>query len=382
MSRKYLATALALVVVASISAPLSIAAQTDVLARDGNRAIHDHLGSVLLEEALTLVELGASGPAVAGIENRRPDSWMLQDPDRGRLLNRLRNLDTEGQSTRVELESRGVVFSGVEIHVLGFLPEGAYADPASVDPRPYLRALDALERRAGPSGLAYSPVPPSRAFAVSRPPTGTTASPPTGGSGSRSSWLMFAVVTTAGAAVVVAEVARRSRRRRRHLERLVVAAELAFVDELTGVGNRRRLDVDLGPGPAECSGPVGFVMIDVDNFKDYNDDHGHSAGDEMLRQVARTISTSVRPGDTVYRYGGEEFCVLLPGAGDAEAERVAERIRTEVELRSGITVSLGVAVSAGPTEVHRSLADRADGALYAAKRNGRNRVVAAGRPAG
>lgn len=156
------------------------------------------------------------------------------------------------------------------------------------------------------------------------------------------------------------------------------ATELAETEPLTGLKNRRRLARDLAGLDGMAS--VAYVMIDVDHFKTFNDTNGHAAGDEALRQVARALERSVRPGDLVYRYGGEEFCVLLPEATPDEAIGVAERIRAEVEATpipggehqpSGlVTVSAGVACS-GPPE---SLVERADAALYAAKASGRNQV--------
>ncbi|MEL7206800.1 MAG: diguanylate cyclase [Actinomycetota bacterium] len=156
------------------------------------------------------------------------------------------------------------------------------------------------------------------------------------------------------------------------------ATELAETEPLTGLKNRRRLANDLAE--LHDAAAVAYVMVDVDHFKNFNDTNGHAAGDEALRRVARALERSVRPDDRVYRYGGEEFCVLLPQATTDEAIGVAERIRAEVEATdipggehqpSGrVTVSVGVAW-AGPTE---SLAERADAALYAAKAGGRNQV--------
>ena len=105
---------------------------------------------------------------------------------------------------------------------------------------------------------------------------------------------------------------------------------LAMVDGLTSLGNRRRLDGDLETTLADSDrhgGPVAFAMIDVDHFKNYNDTHGHAAGDAALRTVAQVIASCVRSGDVVYRYGGEEFSVLLPGTTTQEALAVTERIR-------------------------------------------------------
>lgn len=163
-------------------------------------------------------------------------------------------------------------------------------------------------------------------------------------------------------------------------------AALALTDPLTGLGNRRRLDRDLADACAPGRGaPVGFVMIDVDHFKHYNDTHGHPAGDALLREVSAQVAACVRREEVVYRFGGEELCVLLPGASDADAAEVAERVRSAIashDFRGGdrqpggrLTVSVGVARRSSP-DAGTLLAD-ADAALYRAKREGRNRVVAA-----
>lgn len=163
---------------------------------------------------------------------------------------------------------------------------------------------------------------------------------------------------------------------------------LAMVDGLTSLGNRRRLDGDLETTLAAAVAndtPVAFAMIDVDHFKQFNDTHGHEAGDVALQTVARVIENNVRATDVVYRYGGEEFSVLLPTATVAEAREAGERIRSAVEhaeITGGetqpggrLTVSVGIStLEAGPAE---SLKTRADGALYRAKAMGRNCSVLA-----
>lgn len=156
------------------------------------------------------------------------------------------------------------------------------------------------------------------------------------------------------------------------------AAALADIEPLTGLNNRRCLDRDLAAIAEDEQ--MSYVMIDVDHFKNFNDVNGHSAGDEALRLVAGALEASVRADDRVYRYGGEEFCILLPKATAEEALTVAERARAAVEATdipggenqpSGrVTISVGVA-SAGPAA---ELVERADAALFQAKRTGRNQV--------
>ncbi|MEO0495312.1 MAG: GGDEF domain-containing protein [Actinomycetota bacterium] len=162
--------------------------------------------------------------------------------------------------------------------------------------------------------------------------------------------------------------------------------KLAMVDGLTSLGNRRRLDGDLETTLASAvagDAPLGFAMVDVDHFKTYNDTHGHTAGDEVLRKVAATIARCVRDSDVVYRYGGEEFSILFPGATAEEAAQVAERVRATVEAEhfpgeerqpgGSLTISVGVATLAtGPAD---DIRERADQALYQAKHGGRNRVA-------
>lgn len=164
--------------------------------------------------------------------------------------------------------------------------------------------------------------------------------------------------------------------------------EVSRTDHLTGVLNRRSLDSKLvseWERMAREGKPVSFLLIDIDNFKLYNDTYGHQAGDECLQRVAKAIDTAVyHPGDIVARYGGEEFCVLLPGTGEAGAFSVAERIRADIEeLREPhratvlgvVTVSIGgcsriAGADADPAEIVRS----ADAKLYEAKDDGRNCV--------
>ena len=162
--------------------------------------------------------------------------------------------------------------------------------------------------------------------------------------------------------------------RRRKNSALVDAATK---DSLTGLFNRRRLDEDIHGYIESSERHVAALMIDVDHFKTFNDVHGHAAGDHVLRGVGTVLSASVRTDDVVYRYGGEEFCVLLPRATPAEAITIAERIRAATSAMpavgaSAVTVSVGGAI--GHAQQVRQTLERADQALYRAKRDGRNRV--------
>ncbi len=159
--------------------------------------------------------------------------------------------------------------------------------------------------------------------------------------------------------------------------------DLSRQDPLTGLANRRRLDTALAL-EAERSRRYGshlsVVMIDIDHFKSVNDSFGHVVGDKVLQSVAQIAQRSLRVTDLAGRYGGEEFLVILPNTAAHDARVMAERLRTEIEgapfdfRPEPITASLGVAAwQAGDDTV--SLINRADGALYEAKRAGRNRVA-------
>jgi diguanylate cyclase (GGDEF)-like protein len=169
--------------------------------------------------------------------------------------------------------------------------------------------------------------------------------------------------------------------------RIYAALEsLAVIDELTGLHSRRYLfDIVRRSRPETAVEGTSFLMIDVDHFKQVNDQFGHSAGDRVLRRVAELLVTATRESDVVARVGGEEFAVLLPHTEEETATDVAERIRASIALHTQdpqVTVSVGVASLQGallvegsdPQERAAALMERADVALYRAKRAGRNRV--------
>ncbi|MDY0021185.1 diguanylate cyclase [Arenimonas caeni] len=157
-------------------------------------------------------------------------------------------------------------------------------------------------------------------------------------------------------------------------------AELATEDALTGVANRRALENGLRREWFRCLDqrrPLSVLMIDVDHFKAYNDAHGHLEGDVQLRGIAQRLSRQHDPQrEQLARYGGEEFALLLPGVHPSEAARRAETIRAAIAASdAGMTVSIGVAGAVPELQAEPdSLLRRADAALYAAKRAGRNRV--------
>jgi len=160
--------------------------------------------------------------------------------------------------------------------------------------------------------------------------------------------------------------------------------EMASVDGLTGARNRVYLREALALALAEDprdSLPVSVAMLDVDYFKEYNDSFGHLPGDEVLRGLVGVLRPILREADTIGRYGGEEFVVVMPATNARAALAVAERMRTAVAAMEGVqrpvTASIGVATATSERVTPEELLGRADGALYEAKRSGRNRVFAA-----
>ncbi len=173
-----------------------------------------------------------------------------------------------------------------------------------------------------------------------------------------------------------------SRRQDQLIEEL---SHLALVDDLTGLPNRRHLDIQLDRRLAELNRfgwPFGVLMIDLDNFKQVNDNFGHQVGDRVLELVARTLSSNCRSLDTIARWGGEEFCAIISNVREQDLRKVADKLRAMVEtsgLREAycaplrVTVSIGCAL-ARTNETAAELMKRADEMLYSAKRTGRNRV--------
>ncbi|MDB5997724.1 MAG: diguanylate cyclase [Pseudomonas sp.] len=166
------------------------------------------------------------------------------------------------------------------------------------------------------------------------------------------------------------------------------ATQSALRDPLTDTGNRIAMDQTL-QREIEMSRrhlqPLSLLMLDIDHFKHVNDSHGHSAGDDVLREVAASIKGQLRNVDMVFRFGGEEFLILLSNTGREAAAMVGERLRFAVQAKDykadgnliELTVSLGCSTLL-PGESAESLLRRADNALYVAKREGRNRLAMAG----
>lgn len=163
--------------------------------------------------------------------------------------------------------------------------------------------------------------------------------------------------------------------------------ELSSRDSLTGLANRREFELALAgevDRVARAGEPALVLMIDIDHFKAVNDTHGHPAGDQVLKAVAQALNECIRPMDTLARFGGEEFAMILPNCPPSFGLTVAERMRTQVQERAvalasgrqvGVTVSIGGAFA--PQWVRSSAPlwiERADQQLYRAKAEGRNRA--------
>jgi diguanylate cyclase len=161
-----------------------------------------------------------------------------------------------------------------------------------------------------------------------------------------------------------------------------------ITDPLTGLGNRKYFDRAVADAVATSVAggrPLSMLMFDIDHFKSFNDNYGHLTGDQVLRLVALSLKQTIKGQDIIARYGGEEFAVVLPNTGPRQALAVADNIRRAVmsrelkkkstgEILGRVTISVGVS-SLQPGDDIYTLIERADLCLYAAKRNGRNRVI-------
>ncbi|MEQ8393011.1 MAG: GGDEF domain-containing protein [Thalassospira sp.] len=162
----------------------------------------------------------------------------------------------------------------------------------------------------------------------------------------------------------------------------------AMTDTLTGIANRKNFDTSLRDAVTttmESGAPLSLLMIDIDHFKDFNDNFGHRAGDGVLKAVARVLVRSTKGADTVARYGGEEFAVILPDTSKENAEKLANKLRDNVSNQRIINKKTGkdfgkLTVSIGLTSYQLGenileFVDRADNALYQAKQEGRNTCI-------
>ena len=170
--------------------------------------------------------------------------------------------------------------------------------------------------------------------------------------------------------------------------RIEESVEMAITDGLTGLYNRRYMETHLATLVAhaqETGRPLSLLIADIDHFKRVNDTHGHDAGDTVLREFATRFRRNTRGIDMACRLGGEEFVIIMPETELRRAFQIGERLRAaiasetfrvnpETELR--MTASVGVATLEFASDTSATLYKRADNALYAAKREGRNRVIA------
>lgn len=165
-------------------------------------------------------------------------------------------------------------------------------------------------------------------------------------------------------------------------DRIVELEKLSSTDRLTGAWNRAHFDKTLAielSRSVRYHQPVTLVLVDIDHFKQINDQHGHATGDEVLREVVRVIRSNIRTSDMLFRWGGEEFAILAPSTNYRSAANLAETLRSKIEQlvvkdAGNITISLGVAEHvSGESEM--TWFGRADAAMYSAKSAGRNRFV-------
>jgi diguanylate cyclase (GGDEF)-like protein len=268
----------------------------------------------------------------------------------------LTTVDTDAAQIMQQLDLLGVDLSNAARATMSRLPapEDAAGAPTPPPRVVYDAAIDDLMR------IAATP-------AASTPIT-------TSDDGGRSLGLL-AVAAGALLALGVAALANTLRRTNDDQD----LAAMAWSDGLTGVANRRRLDRDLA-AHAKGAGPTAVIMVDVDHFKQVNDRYGHQIGDDVLRSIGNLLSDYVRRDDVVYRYGGEEFCILLPEATQDDARAIADRIVTaarSIQLPDGTHVTVSVGIADGAAADVAGTLETADRALYAAKSGGRNRTSSA-----
>ena len=190
-----------------------------------------------------------------------------------------------------------------------------------------------------------------------------------------------------GAVVGAVEIFNDDHAYRDALDRIGDLEKLSSTDALTGLINRRAAEVSLRSRlreALEAQWPLGVLFVDVDEFKAFNDAHGHAVGDAVLRTVARSLAASLRESDLAARWGGDEFVVITAASDEKQLRALGERLRSLVNASSAefdgrklaVTVSVG-ATLASATDTDETLLDRADRAVYESKSHGRNRITIA-----
>ena len=168
-------------------------------------------------------------------------------------------------------------------------------------------------------------------------------------------------------------------------EERVFLSSLIDKDPLTGAYNRRKFDRDIELLAAlyrRTNKGSGLLMIDIDHFKTFNDQQGHQKGDQILKDVAECIARNIRDYDMIhiYRYGGEEFVIIIPDVSTQETHHIGERLRTRIKATCPVTISVGISHYQEISDDLHALIKHADAALYEAKKQGRDRVVVYGSP--
>ncbi len=238
----------------------------------------------------------------------------------------------------------------------------AHADPNSAFWAIYLCALVGYARRI--HGVAYSAL---ASFIIANLAISRIIISP----GSLASAIDVDFVTMVVAAAAMAALAAATGSAWRNAERH--ARALAEIDPLTGLANRRHFFEWLDAFAEDPEAPFAVLMLDLDDFKRLNDEHGHLYGDDVLASVAWLLASNLRAVDQLARFGGEEFVIALPGTGLREAHRIADRLREAVSGGAPTTVSIGCAERA-LGEAAESTIRRADQVLLSAKRHGKNLV--------
>ena len=284
------------------------------------------------------------------------------DPNFPANRRRLEQVDGRGAEYLAQIRSHGVEPSPVVLRTLGrlFVPGLGVRVPTPTDYAAAIAELRSLAAtRAGDTAFG-APV-------VAADPAVQPAS-----QHSQRGALLIGGLVAVLIALIVGLVDRGRRLTRAH-----DLLALALTDPLTGASTRRKLEQDVAESAGEESADVCVLMIDIDHFKEVNDRYGHPVGDEVLRRFGRVLLDQVRDGSAVYRYGGEEFCVILSDVTLLTACSVADRLRSSIALTrmptaESVTISLGVAH--GASDALDTVIRQADAALYEAKRAGRDTV--------